>query len=69
MNIIGRQCPECKFISTLNDPMYEENEIDEETKIETVNIVCPKCNSGFSTGIIIDIKKDRYNKFRETIIM
>jgi len=44
---IGRQCPECKFISSTEKPIREEIEVDVDNNTERVVLVCGQCNFGF----------------------
>jgi uncharacterized protein with PIN domain len=44
---IGRQCPECNFVSTEEKPIREEIEEDTDNNTEKIVLVCGQCNFGF----------------------
>lgn len=44
---IGRQCPECKFVSTEDKAIFEEIELDLDTNTERIVLVCGNCGFGF----------------------
>jgi len=44
---INRECPECKFISTKDKPIFEEIEVDLDNDIEKIVLVCGQCGFGF----------------------
>lgn len=47
MYYVNRQCSQCLFVSTEDEPAFCEVEVDEDTGIERICIVCPKCNYAF----------------------